>query len=59
MLKYVVLINPLVYVAERMRGALTPDVPPLPLPAAMAALLAIAALFWTAGLRSFRTRAIG
>jgi ABC-2 type transport system permease protein len=58
-LKYVVLVNPLVYVAEGMRGALTPDVPHMPLLAAMVALLVISALFWTAGLRSFRKRAIG
>ena len=58
-MKYAVLINPLVYVAEGMRGALTPDVPHMPLAASMAALLVIAALFWTAGLRSFRKRAIG
>ena len=57
--KYLVLINPLVYVAEGMRGALTPDVPHMPLGVSMIALLLIAALFWTAGLRSFRKRAIG
>ena len=58
-MKYAVLINPLVYVAEGMRGALTPDVPHMPLPASMGALVAIAALFWMVGLRSFRQRAIG
>ena len=59
LMKYGVLVNPLVYVAEGMRGALTPDVAHMPLPASMGALLVIAALFWTAGLRSFRKRAIG
>ena len=58
-MKYAVLVNPLVYVAEGMRGALTPDLPHMPLPVSMGALLVIAALFWTAGLRSFRKRAIG
>ncbi len=58
-MKYAVLINPLVYAAEGMRGALTPDVPHMPLPASMGALLIISALFWAAGLRSFRKRAIG
>ena len=58
-MKYAVLVNPLVYVAEGMRGALTPDVPHMPLLAAMGALLVISALFWTAGLRSFHKRAIG
>ena len=59
LMKYAVLINPLVYVAEGMRGALTPDVPHMPLAASMAALVTIGMLFWTAGLRSFRKRAIG
>jgi ABC-2 type transport system permease protein len=58
-LKYVVLINPLVYVAEGMRGALTPEVPHMPLLAAMGALLLISGFFWMMGLRSFRKRALG
>jgi ABC-2 type transport system permease protein len=58
-LKYFVLLNPLVYVAEGMRGALTPEVPHMPLPLSIGALLVITALFWTMGLRSFRKRAIG
>ena len=57
--KYAVLVNPLVYVSEGMRGALTPDVPHMPLAASTGALLVIAALFWTAGFRSFKKRAIG
>jgi ABC-2 type transport system permease protein len=58
-MKYLVLVNPLVYVAEGMRGALTPDIPHMPLPVSMAALLVITAVFWTMGLRSFRKRALG
>jgi ABC-2 type transport system permease protein len=58
-MKYLVLINPLVYVAEGMRGALTPEVPHMPLPVAMGALLVIATVFWIMGFRSFRKRAIG
>ncbi len=58
-LKYIVLINPLVYVAEGMRASLTPEVPHMPFPVTMVALLVVAALFWIAGLRSFRKRAIG
>jgi ABC-2 type transport system permease protein len=58
-LKYLVLVNPLVYVAEGMRGALTPEVPHMPLPVSMTALLAISVVFWTFGYRSFRKRAIG
>jgi ABC-2 type transport system permease protein len=58
-LKYLVLINPLVYVAEGMRASLTPEVPHMPLLVTMLALLVVATLFWIAGLRSFRKRAIG
>jgi ABC-2 type transport system permease protein len=58
-MKYLVLINPLVYVAEGMRGSLTPEVPHMPLAVSMVALLLIATLFWVAGFRSFRKRAIG
>jgi ABC-2 type transport system permease protein len=58
-LKYLVLVNPLVYVAEGMRASLTPEVPHMPLLVTMVALLVVAALFWVAGLRSFRKRAIG
>jgi ABC-2 type transport system permease protein len=58
-MKYLVLVNPLVYVAEGLRGALTPEVPHMPVPVSMAALLVITTLFWLMGLRSFRKRAIG
>ncbi|MEO8336606.1 MAG: ABC transporter permease [bacterium] len=58
-MKYLVLVNPLVYVAEGMRGALTPEVPHMPLGVSMLALLVIATLFWVMGFRSFRKRAIG
>jgi ABC-2 type transport system permease protein len=58
-MKYLVLVNPLVYVSEGMRGALTPEVPHMPLWVSMCALLVIVAIFWTAGLRSFHKRAIG
>ena len=58
-MKWLVLLNPLVYVAEGMRGALTPEVPHMPLPVSIGALLVVAAIFWTMGLRSFRKRAIG
>jgi ABC-2 type transport system permease protein len=59
LIKYLVLVNPLVYVAEGLRGALTPEVPHMPLAVSMAALLVITALFWMMGLRSFHKRAIG
>jgi ABC-2 type transport system permease protein len=58
-LKYAVLINPMVYVAEGLRGALTPHVSHMPMGVVLAALVLISALFWTLGTRSFRRRAIG
>jgi len=58
-MKYVVLVNPMVYVAEGMRAALTPAVPHMPLPLVGVALLVIVSLFWTLGMRSFYKRAIG
>lgn len=58
-MKYLVLVNPMVYVAEGMRGALTPAVPHMPLAVVVVALLVISAFFWTLGTRSFFKRAIG
>jgi ABC-2 type transport system permease protein len=58
-MKYAVLINPLVYVAEGMRAALTPAAPHMPLGIVVLALLFITALFWVLGIRSFMRRALG
>lgn len=58
-LKYAVLINPLVYVAEGMRGTLTPELPHMHLGAVTGALVLITALVWPIALRRFRRRAIG
>jgi len=58
-LKYIVLVNPMVYVSEGMRGALTPSVPHMPLLAVVAALIFTATVFWVLGMRSFFKRAIG
>jgi len=58
-MKYLVLINPMVYVSEGMRGALTPGVPHMPLFIVAVALIVVAAGFWTLGMRSFYKRAIG
>jgi ABC-2 type transport system permease protein len=57
--KYAVLINPLVYVAEGMRGALTPSVPHMNLGVVTAALVVIAVGGWLLGMRGFYRRAIG
>ena len=58
-MKYAVLIDPMVYVSEGMRGALTPAVPHMPLVLVGAALVLIAGFFWIIGVRSFYKRAIG
>lgn len=58
-LQYLVLINPLVYVAEGMRGVLTPGLPHMPLGVVVAALIVIIGLFGAIGLRSFERRAVG
>jgi ABC-2 type transport system permease protein len=57
--KYGVLINPLVYVAEGMRGALTPEMPHMPLLASCSAMLVLAIVFTLLGVRSFARRATG
>ncbi len=59
MMKYAVLINPLVYVAEGMRGALTPAAPHMALPVVVGALIVITAFFWKLGMKSFMKRAVG
>ena len=58
-MKYAVLVNPLVYVAEGMRAALTPGAPHMSLGIVVVALILITALFWTLGMRSFMKRAVG
>jgi len=56
-LKYAVLVNPLVYVSEGMRGALTPGLPHMPLGYVWLALTVISAAFWVWGVRAFERRA--
>jgi len=58
-MKYAVLVNPLVYVAEGLRAALTPSIEHMPLIASTAALVILSVLFWTLGIRAFEKRAIG
>ncbi len=57
--KYAVLINPMVYVAEGMRAALTPEAPHMPLLAVVGALTTLLVLIWSLAMRSFLRRAIG
>ncbi len=58
-MKYLVLVNPMVYVSEGMRAALTPAVPHMSLLVVSVALIFVSAIFWTLGIRSFYKRAVG
>jgi ABC-2 type transport system permease protein len=58
-MKYAVLVNPLVYVAEGIRATITPDGPHMPILAAASALVVLAAGFWYAGRRVFMRKAVG
>jgi ABC-2 type transport system permease protein len=57
-LQYAVLINPLVYASEGLRGALAPQVPHMPVAAVLGALLAIDILLVTVGIRQFNKKAL-
>ena len=52
------LINPLVYASEGLRGALVPDSPHLPRTVILAALIAFNVAFLWLGLRQFKRKAI-
>ncbi len=56
--QYVFLLNPLVFMSEAMRMAVTPDVPHMPLPLMLGGLLGFTALFTMLGARSFEKRTI-
>jgi ABC-2 type transport system permease protein len=57
-LQKVVLINPLVYASEGLRGALVPQFPHLSTIAVLIALVVFDAFFLIAGLRQFRKKAV-
>jgi len=57
-LQKVVLVNPLVYASEGLRGTLVPQFPHLPLLAVLVVLTAFDGLFLAAGLRQFRGKAV-
>jgi ABC-2 type transport system permease protein len=59
LVKYLILVNPLIYVSEGMRAALTPSIPHMALWGIIAALAAITVIFTYLGLRTFEKRAIG
>jgi ABC-2 type transport system permease protein len=56
-LQVLVLANPLVYISEGLRAALTP-VPAMPLPAIYGVMLGFTALFLALGIRGFRRRVL-
>lgn len=57
-LQKVVLVNPLVYASEGLRGTLVPQFPHLPVLAVFVALVIFDALFLLLGLRQFRKKAV-
>jgi ABC-2 type transport system permease protein len=57
-LQKVVLVNPLVYASEGLRGTLVPQFPHLPVVAVVIALLIFDGLFLAFGLRQFRRKAV-
>jgi ABC-2 type transport system permease protein len=58
-MKYAVLVNPLVYVAEGLRAVLTPLLPHMPLAVVLSALTVFTAGLWWIGLRTFMRKAVG
>jgi ABC-2 type transport system permease protein len=56
--RYLFLLNPLTFMSEAMRLAVTPDVPHMPLPLLLAGLVGFAVLFTLLGTRSFAKRTI-
>ena len=56
--RYIFLLNPLTFMSEAMRLAVTPDTPHMPLPLLLLGLLGYLALFTLVGARSFEKRTI-
>jgi ABC-2 type transport system permease protein len=57
-LKAILLLNPLVYMSEAMRVALTPDIPHMPIAAIYLGLVAYIAIFLAFGISGFRRRVL-
>ena len=57
-MQYLVLVNPLVYVSEGLRAALTPSMPHMNVSVMLVALIVTTALFLVLGLRAFDKRAM-
>ncbi|HEY1340500.1 MAG TPA: ABC transporter permease [Bryobacteraceae bacterium] len=58
-LQYAVLVNPLVYATEGLRGALAPQVPHIGAMAVIGALVVIDVLLMVVGMKQFHAKAIG
>jgi ABC-2 type transport system permease protein len=58
-MQYGILVNPLVYVAEGLRGVLSPSVPHMPFVVCVGALTAILIVAYVSGMRAFERKAIG
>ena len=56
--QYAVLINPVVYASEGLRGVLAPQVPHIPLPTVIGVLVALDVMFLVVGLKRFRAKAV-
>jgi len=57
-LQKIVLVNPLVYASEGLRGTLVPQSPHLPVPVVLIALSLFDLLLLVAGLRQFQRKAV-
>jgi ABC-2 type transport system permease protein len=55
-LKWAVLVNPLVYMSEAFRAALTPQLPHMPIPAIYAAMIGFIVLLGWVGIDGFKNR---
>jgi ABC-2 type transport system permease protein len=56
--RYLFLLNPLTFMSEAMRLAVTPDIPHMPIPLLLAGLVGFGAFFTFLGTRSFEKRCI-
>ena len=57
-LQYAVLVNPLVYASEGLRGSLAPQVPHIPAPVVLVALAVLDAVLLAAGLNRFHKKVV-
>jgi ABC-2 type transport system permease protein len=57
-LKYLVLINPMVYASEGMRGSMVPQVPHMPAAATIGALVLIDGALLALGISKFNKKAV-